>query len=195
VHATTRTPNSPGELGEVAGHVELHECDVTKMDAGSLLATSLGASSLDLVIYNAGINPKADEGVKESVVMNTNGIAPFLVIAPILKYLKRGAKLALVSSQLGSRELFGEGSIPKPIYHASKCVLNDGFREQEPAWKEQYGLTAVCFHPGWVITDMGGEKADITVDESVEGMKSVLEKITPADAGKFFRWNGTEHPW
>ena len=47
----------------------------------------------------------------------------------------------------------------------------------------------------WVITDMGGENAEITVDESVEGMKSALEGVTAADTGKFLRWNGTEHPW
>ena len=82
--------------------------------------------------------------------MNTNAIAPFLVITPLLKNLQGQKKLALVSSQLGSREAFGKGSIPKPIYHASKCVLNDGFREQEPAWRERYGLTSVIFHPGWV---------------------------------------------
>ena len=46
-----------------------------------------------------------------------------------------------------------------------------------------------------VVTDMGGENADIDVDESVNGMKSVLDTITPADTGKFLRWNGTEHPW
>jgi hypothetical protein len=39
------------------------------------------------------------------------------------------------------------------------------------------------------------EGADITVDESVEGMKSTLEGVTASDSGKFYRWNGTEHPW
>ena len=95
----------------------------------------------------------------------------------------------------GSREAFGQGNIPEPIYHASKCVLNDGFREQEPLWRERFGLTSIIFHPGWVVTDMGGENAEITVDESVEGMKSALEGVTAADTGKFLRWNGTEHPW
>ena len=98
----------------------------------------------------SSLNPKPEEGKSESSVMNTNAIAPFLVITPLLKNLQGQKKLALVSSQLGSREAFGKGSIPKPIYHASKCVLNDGFREQEPAWRERYGLTSVIFHPGWV---------------------------------------------
>ena len=42
---------------------------------------------------------------------------------------------------------------------------------------------------------MGGENADITVQESTEGMKSVLDALTPAETGSFLRWNGTVHPW
>jgi NAD(P)-dependent dehydrogenase (short-subunit alcohol dehydrogenase family) len=196
VHATTRTPENPGELGQVVGSVQLHGCDVTQLGAGASLAASLGAGTLlDLVIFNAGINPKPEEGAPESRVMYTNGIAPFLVLDPVLQHLGGQKKLALISSQLGSREVFGDGKIPAPIYHASKTVLNDGFREQEPMWRARYGLTSVIFHPGWVVTDMGGSNADITVEESVEGMKAVLNDMSPADTGKFFRWNGTEHPW
>ena len=101
VHATTRTPASPGELGEIPGSVTLHACDITALDAGPSLSASLGDTTLDLVIYNAGINPKPEEGASESRVMNTNGIAPFLVITPLLKHLAGQKKLALVSSQLG----------------------------------------------------------------------------------------------
>ena len=64
------------------------------------------------------------------------------------------------------------------------------------------GLFARCYRPdsarglqGWVVTDMGGDGADITVAESVEGMKTLLEQVTASDSGKFYRWNGTEHPW
>ena len=201
VHATTRTPGHPGELGELHGNVKLHACDVTALGAGESLVASLGNTPLDVVIYNAGINPKSETGVAKSKVVYTNAIAPFLVVAPILKNgnLQGGAqkKLAFVSSQLGSREEFGEelGLASGKIYHSSKCVLNDGFREQEPAWRASYGLTSVVFHPGWVVTDMGGEHADITVEESAKGIKTVLEDISLDDTGKFLTWNGTEHPW
>ena len=46
-----------------------------------------------------------------------------------------------------------------------------------------------------MITDMGGDGADITVGESVEGMKGTLERVSLSDSGKFYRWDGTEHPW
>ena len=36
-------------------------------------------------------------------------------------------------------------------------------------WRAQ-GLTAVLVHPGWVRTDMGGERAQISVETSVRGI-------------------------
>eukprot|EP01043_Picozoa_sp_COSAG02_P003930 COSAG02_NODE_99_length_37069_cov_24.910957_26_plen_147_part_00 len=127
-----------------------HACDVTALNAGTTLAASLDGAPIDVLIYNAGVNPSdGDEDGRQPYVMNTNAIAPFLVVTPLLQNVAASTlkKVALVSSQLGSRQDFGNGSIPTPIYHASKCVLNDGFREQEPLWREAYGLTSIIFHP------------------------------------------------
>ncbi len=57
------------------------------------------------------------------------------------------------------------------------------------------GITVVVFHPGWVRTDMGGTDAPIAPAESVAGMRTVLERITPADSGRFFNYDGSELPW
>lgn len=129
-----------------------YACDVTALNAGAALAAALDGAPIDVLIYNAGVNPRdGDKDGNQPLVMSTNGIAPFLVITPLLENVGASAlkKVALVSSQLGSREEFGSGAIPTPIYHASKCVLNDGFRAQEPLWREAYGLTSIIFHPVW----------------------------------------------
>ena len=57
------------------------------------------------------------------------------------------------------------------------------------------GITAVVFHPGWVQTDMGGPNALITVEQSVTGLRKVIGKLTPADSGKFFAYDGQEIAW
>ena len=55
VHATTRTLNAPGELGEVSGDVTLYELDV--VDAGQInrLAMAFEDRALDVLIHNAGV--------------------------------------------------------------------------------------------------------------------------------------------
>jgi hypothetical protein len=42
---------------------------------------------------------------------------------------------------------------------------------------------------------MGGRYASLTVEESVTGMRRVIARLTPADHGRFWTWEGREHPW
>ena len=44
-------------------------------------------------------------------------------------------------------------------------------------------------------TDMGGAKAPTTVEESVTGMRRVIDALTPAEAGSFLNWKGGNYPW
>ena len=57
------------------------------------------------------------------------------------------------------------------------------------------GITVVSFHPGWVQTDMGGEDASVEPDDSVAGMRRVIDRLSEADSGKFFGYDGAEIPW
>jgi hypothetical protein len=50
-------------------------------------------------------------------------------------------------------------------------------------------------HPVWVGTDMGGVGALLSVEESVSGMRQVIARLMPADHGRFWTWEGREHPW
>jgi hypothetical protein len=56
-------------------------------------------------------------------------------------------------------------------------------------------VTYIAIHPGYVRTDMGGPKASIDPSESGAGITNILANLTPADTGRFLRWDGTEHPW
>ena len=58
-------------------------------------------------------------------------------------------KIAILTSQMGARN---GGATPVNIYGKSKCELNDRFREIELTWRKS-DITAVIFHPGWVLTD------------------------------------------
>jgi len=54
----------------------------------------------------------------------------------------------------------------------------------------------VCpIHPGWVQTDMGGPEADISPQESASSIISFIDNLTMEQSGRFWQWNGEEHPW
>jgi hypothetical protein len=50
-------------------------------------------------------------------------------------------------------------------------------------------------HPGWVKTDMGGEGAPLTSDESAAQLQKLIDKLDIGSTGKFLAWNGKELAW
>ncbi len=49
--------------------------------------------------------------------------------------------------------------------------------------------------PGWVKTDMGGPNASLEPSQSIAGMRAVIDRLTPADSGTFWNYDGTHLPW
>jgi NAD(P)-dependent dehydrogenase (short-subunit alcohol dehydrogenase family) len=56
-------------------------------------------------------------------------------------------------------------------------------------------FTAFVIHPGWVKTDMGGEEAPTSVEESARGILQKIAQATKKDSGHFFDFEGDELPW
>ena len=190
VHATTRTPDRPGALGRLAGDVVLHELDVRRADQTAALATAVASEGIDLLIHNAGV---MDRGLSVDEVMAINAEAPIRVTEALLDAVRRGRgkKIVLMTSQLGAR--YGSNR-RLGTYGESKAALNDRFRQLAPGWGAE-GLIAIVMHPGWVRTDMGGRSATLSVEESVNGVRRVIAGLTAAEHGRFWTWDGREHPW
>ncbi|MBS28465.1 MAG: short-chain dehydrogenase [Alphaproteobacteria bacterium] len=189
VHATTRAIDRPGDLADITGDVSLYGLDVRNADQIAALAQALDGRGLDLLIHSAGVL----RGVEREEMIAVNADAPFNVVGALLPAVERGAgkKIAILTSQMGARH---GGGTPTSLYGESKCLLNDRFREIEPAWRAK-DITSVVFHPGWVATNMGGHGAPVSVTESVSGMRRVINEMTQDDSGHFLTWKGTEHPW
>jgi NAD(P)-dependent dehydrogenase (short-subunit alcohol dehydrogenase family) len=57
------------------------------------------------------------------------------------------------------------------------------------------GVTVLLMSPGWVRTDMGGENAMISVDESAKGITDTVNSIGIDKTGVFVNYDGKELPW
>lgn len=185
VHATARTPAAPGELGELPGDLRVHGFDVRDHPGG--LVEAVG--ELDVLIHNAGVG----RGTPRDEMMEVNAVAPIRLVQAFIDAgaFGPGGKVAIMTSQLGARrgstESLGD-------YGDSKAALNDEFRRRADEWGAR-GLLTVVVHPGWVRTDMGGPGAPLGVDQSVDGMVALIESLRPEHHGRFWTWDGREHPW
>lgn len=187
VHATTRTPDRPGPLGEQAGLLTVHPFEVRDEAQLAMLVRSVG--NLDLLIHNAGVG----RGTPRAEMMAVNAEAPIRVVEALLDAgaILPVGKVVLVTSQLGARrgrqESLGD-------YGDSKAALNDEFRRLAPTWAER-GVVAIVLHPGWVRTDMGGSSATLSVEESAAGIRELVAGLSETHHGRFWTWDGREHPW
>jgi NAD(P)-dependent dehydrogenase (short-subunit alcohol dehydrogenase family) len=166
--------------------------------------------SLDLVVNNAGINPKdyTDKtrmakafyldhlDAKEMLdVIHINSLAPLLVVKHFRPLLKKSENPIVIniSSWLGSVTNLSFGG--HYGYTGSKNLLNI-FNKSMAYELRQDNIVCVNVNPGWVQTDMGGQKAQFTVAQAVENiLTNVVSKISIADSGKFLNYDGEEHAW
>lgn len=190
VHATTRTPQRPGALGKISGDVHIHELEVTDRAQQRALGAALAGEAVDVLIHNAGVY---GTWMRTATVNRINAEAPIEVAEALMDAVQRSEqkKIALISSQVGARRGSAR-SLGK--YGDSKAALNDRFRAVEGDWRAA-GCLAVVIHPGWVRTDMGGSSATLSVEESARGIRRVMAELDASRHGRFWTWNGREHPW
>jgi len=171
--------------------------DVADTASASGLAWQIDGQLFDRVILNAGIHGTRTTGLQTppqdefDAVMRTNVLGPMRVLPQLPDSLAPGARLAILSSRMGSMGLRdGTGSW---LYRASKAAVNSVLRDAALVLDGR--AICVSFHPGWVRTDMGGSSADLSVDESVAGMRATLAALTPADNGAFLNHDGQPLAW
>jgi NAD(P)-dependent dehydrogenase (short-subunit alcohol dehydrogenase family) len=174
------------------------QLDVADAQSASGLAWQIDGAAFDVVVINAGVygprsaplEPPAQSDF--DAVMHTNVLGPMRVIAQLADALAPQAKLAVVSSQMGSMGA-RTGAGGSSLYRASKAAVNSVLKDASLV----LGGKAVCiaFHPGWVRTDMGGAGADLEVAASVSGMRTVLAGLKASDNGSFINYDGQRLPW
>ncbi len=203
VLATCRSPKQAEELNTLANtHKDLLtiiKLDVADTESIDNLLSYVKKEDLtfDVLINNAGINPQAGQlGELDYDVFlkgfEVNSIAPLRLAEALLPRLTGAKKIINLTSKMGSVEDNTSGGAY--AYRMSKAALNIGFKSFAIDTKSK-GVTSLVMHPGWVMTDMGGPNALITVEQSVSGLLNTIDNATLEQSGNFYGWEGNIIPW
>jgi len=196
VVGTARDPETATELAATGARVL--PLDVTDGASVAALAKALGGTEIALLVNNAGINGgvSTEEGVdydRIARILEVNTIGPMRVTHALTPHLAAAgdARVVNVSSIMGSIERSSGGGLG---YRESKAALNMFTRSYAMEHRAD-GMVCIAVHPGWVRTDMGGERAPLEPAESIRGLRAVIEGLTAEHTGRFFQHDGEELPW
>ena len=173
--------------------------DITDGAARAALLQQLQGEQFDAVLINAGIfGPDAQqlqqaEDAELSELFITNAVAPVRLAESLLPLLRdKQSVVGITTSQLAS---LNENRVAAmPLYSASKAALNMLSRALAKEMRPQ-GATLLSLHPGWVKTDMGGENADITAEESAAGLVAQLQRYRGEGGHHYLDYKGDALAW
>ena len=171
--------------------------DLTGEAGASALAWPLDGLAFDVVVLNAGVYGPRSTGLETptqaefDAVMRANVLGAMRVLPQVVDALAPDARLALMSSRMGSIGL--RGSASGWLYRASKAALNSVLKDASLVLADR--AICVALHPGWVRTDMGGAEADLDVAHSVADLRRTLAALRPSDNGGFFNHDGQRLDW
>ncbi|HEY0114116.1 MAG TPA: SDR family oxidoreductase [Allosphingosinicella sp.] len=198
VVATARDPEGAQEIDEIEGDVTVRRLDLDTDFFEIDWEGIAGSDPIDLFIANAGTwGPQRITGVEDAAewinALAVNSVAPVLLAHKLLSNVAAaGGKLVAITSKMGS--IADNGSGGYIAYRSSKAALNAAWRSLAIDVKPQ-GVAAALLHPGWVQTRMGGASAPLTREESVAGMRRVIDRLDLENSGSFFNYDGTVIPW
>ena len=201
VHALLRDPEGAATLKEIAeesdGLVTLHAMDVADDASVRAGAVQTGDAAIDVLYNVAGVSGNTGSELESADfsdwldVFNINVNGPMRVFQAFLPRLGSGAKVVSFGSQVGASTWPYSGY---EVYSASKAALHRLMLSIALGTKDR-GIIAISVHPGWVQTDMGGPNAELTPQESAQGIAALTERLTPDMSGGFYKWNGDPHAW
>ncbi|GAA6221202.1 uncharacterized protein LOC108879780 [Lates japonicus] len=191
------------------------------LTAVQAVSKQVGAVGLNLLINNAAINTPASPAPLSATrkkdmmeVYETNVVGPFLLAKMCLPLLQKAAERHSPEKDMGDKMSCRRSAIinvstlissiekcPEtfPVaqmypYRTSKAALNMLTRCQAEDFKI-YNILVTAIHPGWVRTEMGGEEAPLTTQDSVDGMLGVMSSLCNKDSGMLLDWEGNSIPW
>lgn len=194
VIAVCRQPSN--ELKDLGVQVETG-IDITDDASVAELAQRLQGTQLDVLINNAGILERVtlDNLDFDSIQrqFEVNAIGPMRLTAALLTHLSDGAKVAIMTSRMGS--IADNTSGGSYGYRMSKVALSMAGKSLSHDLKPK-GIAVAILHPGLVQTRMTGfTDSGITPAEAVKGLLARIDALTLENSGTFWHSNGEVLPW
>jgi NAD(P)-dependent dehydrogenase (short-subunit alcohol dehydrogenase family) len=192
--------NALRTLADTTDQISIYPLDVSDSQQIKSLATTLQGVPIDLLFNNAGVYGQGDGSfgnTDESQWLNClriNTIAPMKMMEGFIDHVaaSEGKLIATMSSKMGSMADNGSGG--SYVYRSSKAAVNAVMKSAAIDLRPR-GIKVAILHPGWVLTDMGGPNAEITVEECVKQLRQNLDTVTLENSGTFFEIDGSVIPW
>ena len=159
------------ELDNSKNEINYVVMDVDNSDSVMMAADDIKKifNNVDLLINNAGIFIKeyqlpAIDTSEDSILktFNTNTLGVLRVCKSIVPLMVNGSRIINISSGMGQLDEMNSGST---AYRISKTALNALTKILSNELLSM-GIKVNTICPGWVKTDMGGENATLTIEES-----------------------------
>ena len=154
---------------------------------------------LDIVLNNAAIFG-ARGGTIETLdleeirrVFEVNALGAIRISRAFLPLLRKGERPRLVHVTSGMGSVSDNASGGYYAYRIGKTALNMIARNLAHDLKGT-GIASVALSPGWVRTDMGGNEAPLSPQESVASLVATIDRLGPEESGGFFDRTGKPIP-
>mgnify|MGYP003385144354 FL=1 len=183
------------ELEKLAVNI-IEDIDVATDLGIANMVLALSHVDIDVLVCNAGI--LRDESLTELNLatireqFEVNAIAPLRVVASLQSHLNEGAKIALITSRMGS--ISDNGSGGRYGYRMSKAALNAAAMSLSHDLAHNKVAVGV-YHPGYVQTDMVNYGGDISASDSAKKLVGLINNLTLIESGVFKHSNGSILPW
>ncbi|WP_299078330.1 SDR family oxidoreductase [uncultured Paraglaciecola sp.] len=187
--------NTSDELSQSGARV-IDNVDVGNPECLEKILPTLHDLKIDLLINNAGV--LANETLEDMSAatieyqFRVNALGPVLVTQLLKQQLTKGAKVALITSRMGS--VTDNTSGGRYGYRMSKAALNIAGVSLAHDLKPQEVAVAIL-HPGYVQTEMVNNGGDISPAVAVERLMQRIDELTLNNSGTFWHANGEVLPW
>ena len=170
--------------------------DVATAEGCNRLKEGLGNKSVDILINNAGILRSTSlESLDFEQILTqfeVNAVAPLRVVNALKDNIHSGAKIAMITSRMGSIDDNDSGG--SYGYRMSKTALNAAGKSLAIDLKPK-GIAVALLHPGWVNTEMVNFNGLIEPEESAAGLIARIDALNLDNSGGFWHSNGDKLPW